>query len=173
MARCLPADSARHRFLACQQDLQAQLAAAEETAVGRGAAHAGSVPAEAAALHCRLGAVSGCLGDCCRAEGDADGMLRHYQRSVELLQAAGPDPEARLLWTCGRLLHACLRACDIVCLYSVVHKFAQFADWLLAALLSNKPTQLRWRCCSCDGMLPWHNQPINAVPPCRPSKRCL
>ncbi|KAI3430218.1 hypothetical protein D9Q98_004816 [Chlorella vulgaris] len=88
-------DSARHRFLACQQDLQAQLAAAEETAVGRGAAHAGSVPAEAAALHCRLGAVSGCLGDCCRAEGDADGMLRHYQRSVELLQAAGPDPEAQ------------------------------------------------------------------------------
>ncbi|KAL4854859.1 hypothetical protein ACK3TF_004544 [Chlorella vulgaris] len=106
-------ESARHRFLACQQDLQAQLAAAEENAMGRGAVHAGSVSAEAAALHCRLGAVSGCLGDCCRAEGDAAGMLRHYQRSVELLQAAGPDPEARLLWTCGRLLHAGLRACDI------------------------------------------------------------
>lgn len=41
----------------------------------------------------RLGAVCGCLGDCCRAEGDAAGTLRHYQDSVALLREAGQDPE--------------------------------------------------------------------------------
>ena len=35
----------------------------------------------------------GCLGDCCRAEGDAEGTLAHYQESVRLLQAAGDDAE--------------------------------------------------------------------------------
>lgn len=38
--------------------------------------------------------MSGCLGDCCRAEGDAEGTQGHYERSMELLQAAGEDPEA-------------------------------------------------------------------------------
>lgn len=42
---------------------------------------------------CRLGAVCGCLGDCCRAEGDAEGTLRHYGDSVALLREAGQDPE--------------------------------------------------------------------------------
>lgn len=41
----------------------------------------------------RLGAVCGCLGDCCRAEGDAEGTLRHYGDSVALLREAGQDPE--------------------------------------------------------------------------------
>lgn len=44
-------------------------------------------------LSLRLGAVCGCLGDCCRAEGDAAGTLRHYQDSVALLREAGQDPE--------------------------------------------------------------------------------
>jgi hypothetical protein len=44
---------------------------------------------------CRLGAVSGCLGDCCRAVGDTAGTLQHYRRSVELLQEAGSNPEVR------------------------------------------------------------------------------
>lgn len=49
--------------------------------------------------HCpapRLGAVCGCLGDCCRAEGDAQGTAQHYQDSVRLLREAGQDPEVRL-----------------------------------------------------------------------------
>ncbi len=38
----------------------------------------------------------GCLGDCCRAEGDAQGTAQHYQDSVRLLREAGQDPEVRL-----------------------------------------------------------------------------
>lgn len=58
------------------------------------------VPEKAPSLHTplphrRLGAVSGCLGDCWRAEGDAAGTLEHYTASVALLRAAGGDPEVR------------------------------------------------------------------------------
>ncbi|KAL4450240.1 hypothetical protein ABPG77_010909 [Micractinium sp. CCAP 211/92] len=77
---------ARHRFTQCQADLQQQLESAQQQDAG---------PAELASLQCRLGAVSGCLGDCCRAEGDAAGTLEHYAASVALLQAAGEDPEAQ------------------------------------------------------------------------------
>ncbi|KAL4421602.1 hypothetical protein ABPG75_010893 [Micractinium tetrahymenae] len=79
-------DSARHRFNLCQADLQQHLEAARQQ---------GAPPAEVASLQCRLGAVSGCLGDCCRAQGDAASTLQHYQASVKLLQAAGQDPEAQ------------------------------------------------------------------------------
>lgn len=78
--------SARHRFLQCQADLLQQLEAAQQRR---------AAPAEVASLQCRLGAVSGCLGDCWRAEGDAAGTLEHYTASVALLRAAGGDPEAQ------------------------------------------------------------------------------
>lgn len=82
--------SARDRFQQCREDLQRQLEAAQQQQQ-----QDQQQGPDVASLHCRLGAVCGCLGDCCRAEGDADGTLALYRESVELLQAAGQDPEAQ------------------------------------------------------------------------------
>ncbi|PSC70221.1 zinc ion-binding [Micractinium conductrix] len=89
--------AARARFEQCQAELEQQVEAGQQQqAAGAGTDNqpaGGSGPADVLLL-CRLGAVRGCLGDCCRAEGDAEGTLAHYQESVRLLQAAGDDAEA-------------------------------------------------------------------------------
>lgn len=65
-------------------------------AAAEAADSAAAAAASAAAGHaCRLGAVTGCIGDCLRALGDVAAASQAYADSMGFLQphAGGPDPE--------------------------------------------------------------------------------